>query len=160
MNARLKTTLVAAFVTAVVAVGCGDGGDSADDAGSAEADSSGKAVFVKQANAACSQAWEEVLGKATAYVDRHRSGGLPEEVLNARALKAAVLTMIDTEIDAIRALDPPEGDEQQQKAMLATLEAGYDKAKAQRAKLTLSELGDSLKADKRLQSYGLSQCRQ
>jgi hypothetical protein len=151
------TAACALLAIAAFAVGCGGGGDSSA-SGSADSGSLSKEDYVKKAKAACARAGEEGVNKGALYVEKHRSNGISEEALNRRGIKVTVLAAIEGRINALRALGASKGDEQELEAILKTLEADYDTAKAQPPTLSLTPFGERLESSERLQTYGLKEC--
>lgn len=98
MVARSMIALIAALAAAALAVGCGGGGSS----------TLSKAEFAKQGNAACSKEREGTVEEVTAYLEQHSSEGTSPPVIYAGMVKAVLLPAIESELEALEALDPPE----------------------------------------------------
>jgi hypothetical protein len=163
LNARLRTVWAIAIAVSVVAIGCGndDESSSASGSGTGESSSLTKAEFVKKANAACTEEREGGFERIAAYTEKHRSEGLPEALLAAKALKVTLLSMIGGELDALRQLEAPLGDEKEVEAMLTTIQAELEKAKEVklRPELPPEAIEDKFpKANKLIRSYGLTSC--
>jgi hypothetical protein len=168
VKARLATLLAAAGAIAAIAMGCGGGGDSASGsaAGSSSAGgiSAAKAKFIKEADALCTKAREGSFEKIAAYEKKHRSEGLPNAVRGQKAIRAVVLSIIEAEIEGIRSLEAPAGDEEEIETILASLQKTLEKAKNRTKKLAVGSAPAAIisaqfvAADKELQAYGLTSC--
>ena len=89
-----------------------------------------KTKFVKSANAICEQGRKKLLVEVVTYVKQH--GGDPSAAggkVTTEALQAVFLPKVQAQVDQIRALDPPAGDEAQVEAILDAMQAGIDKSK-------------------------------
>lgn len=168
MDIRVRTLIAVAIAITAVAIGCGSDSSSEENSGGpaaaaqaedAAGDSLGKAEFVSEANASCKEEREKALDRATAYVEEHRSDGLPEAVLNERSIKAGLLGSYKAEMDALRALGAPDGDEEQIEEILATFETDLEKAKKVKPKDLPEDFEKQFGAsDALLRSYGLADC--
>lgn len=165
MGVRLTISLVAAVAFAVLATGCGsdDGSEanSSSDPSSAEVDSPSpeKVAFVKRANAVCLRGRETTLTKVGVYKTKHQSEGLSEAVLTRRAIKAVILATLEREINALQALEPPAGEEEQVDAMLAAQQATFEQDKKLQGKMSTAEIEARFAdSDKDLRAYGLTGC--
>lgn len=174
MHIHLKIGLVAVAAIAVLAMGCGSSDDSqsaTDSVGGSTASGEGAGMprqeiatsslsrdeFVKQANRACSQARAGSLEEVAAYEKSHRSEGLPQAVLSENAIKTVTLSITETEIDALRRLGAPEGDEEEIKAIITALEKSSSEAK--NPAVGYREVSDKFAdVNKKLQAYGLARC--
>lgn len=176
------------WAVAAALAGCGGGGDStstgatangsgANSAGStAEAtttngaattktapsegsSSTSKAEFVRQANAICAAGKKQGLAAMGAYVKQHPTASPQEKVkLLTEAVQTAFLPEIQTQIDEIRALGAPAGDEGQVNAYLAAMQEGVDAASKASSPST-SLFGQSFKRSAGLaRKYGLDSC--
>lgn len=180
LSTRLKTMCaVAIAIVAVTAVGCGGGSDSTSSSSSAGGGTSSSAEggssslskeeFVKQANAACLEARENSFAKIAAYEQHHRSQGLPQPILTQNAVRAVLLSTIEAEIPALRALGAPAGEEEKVEAMLAAQQAALEKAQKLRNKHYSLQAAKGFQAsveiendfggpDKEFVAYGLTSC--
>lgn len=112
--------LVLAF--AAVAAGCG--GDEGDE--TITTSSLGKKEFVKQVNAICAKREKEVLDGWEPYFKAHEDDDVPKGVLWANAQKAVMLPPVEAEIEEIRELGAPRGDEDQIEALLVSMQKAVD----------------------------------
>lgn len=118
-----------------------------------------KAEFVKQANAICEQGKKQSLAKMAAYVKKQKGGsGQPNPALLVKAVKAVFLPGVETQIDEIRALGAPPGDEAKVEAFLAALEEGVNAADEGSGSPNAA-FGQSFKRSAKLaREYGLDGC--
>jgi hypothetical protein len=165
--------LVAAI--AVLVGGCGGGSDSTGTAGTgggaeaksgngsaAEAASSlSKSEFVEKADAICNRDKRQGLAEMSTYVkEKGAESASPQAkiALLREALQAVFLPKVQDQIDEIRALGAPQGDEQEVEAFLAALQEGLDAA-SKAATPTNALFGQSFKRSGELaRAYGLTAC--
>ena len=164
MITYLLVLAIAVALTAAVG-GCGGGDDgSADSADkttrdTTEASSSPtKAQFVEQASAICTRVKKEGLSAMVTYVkQRQGNAGQSKVELLAEAFQAAFLPKVQGQIDEIRALGVPEGDEEEVEAFLAAMQEGVDTAGE--GSTPSPQLGKSFKRSGQLaRDYGLEAC--
>jgi hypothetical protein len=155
LRARLLITLTGAIAAVAIASGCGSDSDGTSSPGTS-GDSPSKAEFVEQGNAACQEEREGALDRVPVYEKAHSSEGLSEALLAGKALRAALLATIAAEIEAIRELGVPPGDEDYVEAILTSLDEDFDNARTRKTvKEIESAFGDS---GRKLKSYGLVGC--
>jgi hypothetical protein len=177
----------AAIAVAVAIAGCGGGssssgstaaaggettsatnessGKSAQGKGESSADKSvqsgdlSKAEFVKRANAICEEGKKQSLEKMAAFVKEHKGdSGQPSAELVVKAVQAVFIPQVQTQIDEIRALGSPQGDEATVEAFLDAMEEGATAASEASTSSTAS-FGQSFKRSAELaHEYGLDGC--
>lgn len=166
-----KSLLLFAAIAVVLAIaGCGGGGDSGSSestASGAETTSSGKPVqsgdlskdeFVKQADAICEEGKKQSLEKMSAYMQQHGASGEPTPELVVEAVKAVFIPEVQSQIDEIRALGAPQGDEAKIEAFLDAMEAGAKEA-GEATVSSSTQFGHSFKHSADLaREYGLDGC--
>lgn len=124
MSYRWSIGIVALAIAVVAVVGCGG-----DDSSTETAASPTKAAFVREADAVCRKAQEEIIKGASKVPI--------EDVPQAR--KEAEFKMVSTlliptleeEVDRLRALGAPAGDEAEIERMLELTEGAIDEAKTE-----------------------------
>jgi hypothetical protein len=118
-----------------------------------------KSEFVRQANAICEKRKKQSLAKMAAYVKEHKSGSEPANpALIVEAVKAVFLPGVQTQVDEIRALGAPPGDEAKVEAFLAALEEGVEDA-TEASGAPGAAFGQSFKRSAELaREYGLDGC--
>lgn len=118
-----------------------------------------KAEFVKRANAICEKGKKQSLAKMAAYVKNEKGGsGQPSPALLVKAVKAVFIPGVETQIEEIRALGAPPGDEETVEAFLASLEEGVAAGEASGGSAAAA-FGQSFKRSAKLaREYGLDGC--
>lgn len=120
--------------------------------------SQAKTEFVDQANAICKEGKKKGLQEMTAYAQTHANSSQPKLTQLAQALQAAFLPEVQNQVDEIRALGAPPGDEKQVEAVLAALEEGIE-ASSQASATAGLQLGPNFKRSAQLaREYGLDSC--
>jgi hypothetical protein len=140
--------LIGVLIALSLVVGCGGGGS--DDQPPT------KAEFIRQADAICKAATKKIQDGFNEAAQRNT----PRSKESAAATQFVDDVMAPTyqrQINEIRALGAPKGDEKQVDAMLTAMQEGLDSGKEQPLVLirTESSLGKSHSA---AQAYGLSAC--
>jgi hypothetical protein len=158
---RSFTLLLTMALALVVLGGCGGGGS--DGGGKTTEPSSGlregsetvetsslsKPQYIAKAEAICGHATENLLKPLFGYMHRHANQpNQSEGELIAAAIQTAVLPKFQTQIDELRNLGAPSGDEKQIEAFLAAMQRGIDSL-AQR-----NELAHITDLDRELQQAG------
>ncbi len=139
--------MAAVALAAATAAGCG----SSDDKGPTKAD------FVKQANGICAKGNEEI--EAGARKLFAGSKGRPSKAAIAKFVGSTAIPEIQKQVDALKKLDPPEGDEGKVKQITDAADAGLAKVKANPLSATREGPKDPFaKADKLAGDYGLEAC--
>ncbi|HYU60789.1 MAG TPA: hypothetical protein VEK39_08510 [Solirubrobacterales bacterium] len=152
---RRGLALILACVLLIVAAGCGDGGDGE----TTTTASLTKAQFVRKANKIC-KASDDKIEQAS---KRFYAGAPPGQEAPPNEIEQfgeqTVYPTIQDEIDRIRSLGPPEGDEGQVKAILQASEAGLAKLKQDPKQLAKGGAAPAFeKAQELAGDYGLDQC--
>jgi hypothetical protein len=139
----------AAALTLVVAVAAGCG--SSDDEGTSKAD------FVKQADAICAKGDKEIDSAG-----QKEFGGAKQEPSKAaitKFMKETAVPSVRRQVDAIKKLDPPKGDESEVKAITDAADAATAKIEANPILGTEEGPKDPFaKTDKLARAYGLKTC--
>jgi hypothetical protein len=149
-NRRVPLGVTLAILAAAILLGCGGsaGGDST---------SADKGAFVKQANAICTRGKSDGLQRMSAYARAHTDSGQSRSAQLAKALQKVFLPEVDRQAKEIRALGPPQGDEEQVEAFLAALEEAVDVASRKGA--TAPNFAAAFKRSAQLaREYGLDAC--
>jgi hypothetical protein len=157
MTARPALALTGLAVTGVVALGgCGGEDDSTSTATTvsqtsttASAPALTKEQFIAQADAICAAGDKTINASVQALGD-----GQPSQADLQQFAQIAV-PALQVQVDAIRALPPPSGDEEQITAMLDAVQDGVDKIKSDPSAIEADPLKQ---ADQLAQDYGLQQC--
>ncbi len=152
-----KTIMGACAATAVLAVGasgCGGDDDSSSDSTTSAAASISKEEFLKQGNEICaegSKTIDEAAGQTF-------TGGRPTDEQITQFVTGTVLPSIESQVDGIRALGIPEGDEDQVNAFLDDADQAVEDAKADPVSVTENSTDPFADANQAARDYGLTEC--
>lgn len=157
---HLVVSTIAVALAAAAFAGCGDdsnGSSSSGDNGSIETSSLSKTQFIKRADAICAR--DELLGPITSYMTRYENSGPSQPELAADAVQKTLVPSLQEQINDIRSLGAPAGDEDEIEAFLVTFEGNLDSlTKLQRLSLN-PQLESILKPSQKLAlAYGLESC--
>lgn len=119
MNGRISGVLAMAMVvSAVLMAGCGGGEDTADATVKLT-----KAEFIKQADAICEEAFEQREDRVAEIAEEN---GFSFENINKKHLEQlateAVIPTLNRQVEDLNALGLPEGDEEQAREVIVSLE--------------------------------------
>lgn len=162
MKTRLVGLLAAWAAAIIVVAGCGSSGDSSATTVSAEVTTSDltKPQFVKQANAICAKNSKELNAQFQAFLKEHDIPGdrLPTEAELGEAVDVVVAPVIGGQIEEIRSLGAPAGEEKQVEKILESAEEAIEKSEKEPL-LLLNDKGSSFdEANKLSREYGLQAC--
>jgi hypothetical protein len=147
---------IAAIAIVAAISGCGGSDSSSGSSGSLS-----KEEFVTQANAICAEGKKKGLAAMSVYVKHHEAAGQANKAkltLIAEAIKAVLLPSVQTQVDEIRALGTPEGDEKQVAAFLAATEDAIESS-SKRPASAGPNFGPNFKRSAELgHEYGLNGC--
>jgi hypothetical protein len=147
MDLRLTGGVAAAVTAMVLASGCSDGGGS---------DSPTKAEFIQQADAICRKA-HSALDKA--FTQAFAGKPQPSQAELNKFAREELAPTVQGEIDDVRNLDPPSGDEGEIEAIADAAQSGVDKIKADPEVLSPQVKFDPLGKNHRLaKAYGMKEC--
>jgi hypothetical protein len=127
---------------------CGDGGSTSA--------MISKAEFLKQGNAICKNGNKQI--QAAAEQQFPKSSGRPSQAEQVKFATQTVIPNIQHQIDAIKALGAPEGDEATVETITSEAQSALDEAKKDPTVLASNGPGIFAKADKFANSYGLNAC--
>lgn len=133
--------LVALLTVAVGAPGCGDDGPHLT-----------KAQFLKQGNAICAQAEADQVRLANGH-----EKALAEHV-EVTPVLAVFVPPMEKELRRLKALDPPQGDEEEIRAILAAIGWGINETKSDFLDLYVKAKDPFRRAAKLASEYGLEVC--
>jgi hypothetical protein len=146
MGKQLIVLVAAGLAAALVVAGCGS------------SDSISKAEFIKKADAVCKKGEEEVQKDFGAFAKTHENVKKPTEADYAELVDAVLVENVEDEVDAIRALGAPEGDEKEVEAMLKAREDSIKKAQANPKAVIRGNEDIFGEASKLAKAYGLKEC--
>jgi len=139
-----KTFAIAAAVAGLGVAGCG-GDDEALT----------KAEFVKQGNAICAKGNAEIEKKVEELI---AGGKEPDMDAQIAFFEDDVLPNLQGQIDDLGELTPPEADEGEVEAIIASAQEAIDKAEEDLEAVAAAEEDPFADANEKLGAYGLSKC--
>jgi hypothetical protein len=175
VSKQLLALGVAFAVLAIIVGGCGggdgnsetgggSGSESTSESSSKSTSSLSKAEFVKKGNAICAKGEKEVeegvekFGKENNLSEKRP----PSAKQVGQLVEKVLLPTVRRQLDEIRALGIPSGDEKEVEAIFAAVEEGIEKTEEDPSVFTEEGLGPSsgpfAKANKLSREYGLTVC--
>jgi hypothetical protein len=162
MRKALMVLVVAGIGAALVAAGCGGDDDATSAATTTGATGSGggeplsKQEFISEADAICKQGDKEIAEAGREQFGNERQ---PSEEEQEQFVTDTVIPNIQNQVDSIRSLTPPEGDEDQVTAILDAAQEGIAKGVQDPSSFTVGAGEDPFAEANRLaQDYGLTAC--
>jgi hypothetical protein len=146
---------LAAFAAiAMIAAGCGGGGDSTTDSSSLT-----KAEFLKQGNAICAKGNKEI---QDGFEEFEEENGLqkkqPTEEQLTEAIETIVLPSVSGQVEGIEALGAPSGDEAKVEAITDAVTEAVEEGEEDPASLTSEKADPFAEANELSNEYGLVKC--
>jgi hypothetical protein len=153
----LNKRLFALFATALVGVlvaGCGSSDDSESTA------SLSKAEFVKQGNAICSKGNAKLESEFEDFADEHnfKKNKKPSEAEFEEATETILIPGISNQVEEIRALGTPEGDEGEVDELLTGAEEAVEEGEEDPVGFAEGESPKLKEVNKQAREYGLTVC--
>jgi hypothetical protein len=150
---------LAAVAVALVVAGCG-GGDSST---SSSAGTISKEAFIKKADAICKKGSEQMQQGFATYLRKNKKSIValrhPSKADYEGLIGGVLIPNLEREIEAIRALGAPSGDEQRIEEILTALEEGIETAENDPKAVTHSSSEVIFGIGSRLaKEYGLEVC--
>lgn len=156
LSRRSLVLLIGALAVAVVIVGCGGGGG-----GSSTATASiGKAEFVKKANAICAKDEKKMHTDFAVFSSEHNDNPTPSRGEYEEFINQVLEPNMTRQINEIRGLGTPAGDEGGAEEIIAAVEEGLQKAKERPEEVTTHNAEIFAKAIQLATAYGLAACAQ
>jgi hypothetical protein len=126
LNRASLTVLAALVVLAAIVAGCGGGDDSDSDT----SDSLTKAEFIKQGDAVCEKANEQSEAEAEKFAKENDfSLERPTKAQLEEAVTEILVPNFNRQVDELKALGAPEGDEEQVEEIVSSLKTAADEIK-------------------------------
>ena len=149
-------TLAAALVVGVCVAGCGS---SSSTTTTTTTTAITKAEFVKQGNAICAKGNKAQQAEVNAYAKKHgiNNNQAPTQAQQTEIVNTIFAPNIQTQIDGVKALGAPSGEEQQVSAALTASQQTLDKTKSDPA-LFFGKTDPFAAAGKQLHALGLKEC--
>jgi hypothetical protein len=143
-NKYLSLLLPLTLTAVLLMTGCGSD-ESAEAAPS-------KRQFLERADLICEEAGKEQLGIATTYMRKHPGAE------KADFVEPAAFPPLENEVEELKALDPPDGDEEEVTAFLEELEKDLEAAKKEPLSILVAGNNPFGPANKRAHDYGFVDC--
>lgn len=154
MSKRLLALLAAVAAIALIAAGCGGGSDNTGSASSLS-----KAEFVKKGNAICARGQKEIDEGVENFGKEHNlSGKVPTKAERNELTNDVLIPIVLKEVDNIRALGIPSGNEKEVEAMLSAVEEATVEIEKDPSLLNPAGAGPFKKPNKLAREYGLNAC--
>jgi hypothetical protein len=157
MQRRMMVVLpvAALFLAGLVVAGCGSSSNSSSTEATAAIS---KAEFVKQGNAVCVKGEKAQEAEINAYIKKH---GLenqePTKAQEAEIVETVFAPNIQSQIDGVKALGAPSGEEQQVDSALELSQQTLEKIEAS-PELAFGKENAFAAAGKQLHALGLKEC--
>jgi hypothetical protein len=148
--------LVGAMAVALVAAGCG----SSDNSSSESTASLTKAEFVKEGNAICTKGNAQLDSEFEAFSKEHgiSETKAPSKAVQEEAAEEILIPAITTQVEELRALGTPEGDEGEVDEILTGAEEAVEEGEEDPASLIGNGSGGFTEVNKLAREYGLTVC--
>lgn len=146
--------LFAVLAIAAIAAGCGSSDDNDSTA------SLSKAEFVKQGNAICRKGNAQIESGFEEFAEKHhlKKNQKPSKEVLEEATETVVIPKVKAQVEGIRALGTPEGDEGEVDEILSGAEEGIEEAEEDPAAFAESESPKFKEVNKKARAYGLTVC--
>ena len=148
--------VAAILIVGLVLVACGSSNDNSTTSTTAALS---KAAFLKQGNAICKKGNQQINQTANqTFTKKKYPNGPPPKSVQTKFATDTVIPNIQTQIDGVKALGAPTGDEAKVKAIVVSAQAALDKAKADPTILFKNSTDPFAKSNKLTNAYGLTAC--
>jgi hypothetical protein len=150
--------LFAALAALALVAGCGSGSDSSST--EATASSLTKADFLKQGNAICAKGNKEIEQGFEEFGKEHKFSKTnePTQAELEEAAEEVLIPNIRQELDAIRALGAPSGEEAEVEKVLAAAEKGLKQGEEDPGAMIKEGEGPFKEANQLAREFGLVKC--
>ena len=156
-NERLVALLIGATITALIVGGCGSGGDESESK-NVTVSSISKAQFIKKVNTICKKGNEKIHSDYLEFSHEKNDNPTPSKAEYTEFVNRVVMPNVTREIDEIRTVGAPEGDEERVEEIIVALEEGLEKTR-ENPQLALSANREIFaEAIKFAAAYGLTIC--
>jgi hypothetical protein len=153
LSKRPIALLAGALAIALIVAGCGS---SSDDSTA----SITKAEFIEKSDAACTRGNEQIESEFQSYAKKNGIGEKkePTEAQSTELSETILLPAVQQEVEEIRALGAPSGEEDEVNAILDAVEEGIEKGEEDPGSLVTENPAAFAKANKLAGEYGLKVC--
>jgi hypothetical protein len=152
--------LAALAAISMIVAGCGGSDDSTDSTAGSDSSALTKAEFLKQGNAICAKGEKELNEEFEKFAEEENlsENKPPTEAQLTKASEEFFLPIIKEQVEGIRELSPPAGEEQQVDKLLTAAEEGIEKAEEDPASLANEKEDPFAEANEMANKYGLTKC--
>jgi hypothetical protein len=154
MRRGFLVLLLFSLAVAAVASGCGDSGSSTADTTAGIS----KAEFTKQANAICAETNQELIKISEEFSKENPSEGKPLTDAQVSELAKLALPTVARQVEELRALGVPAGEEEKVDAIFSAAEEAVAKGEEDPAAIYGADGGAFAKANRLATEYGLDRC--
>jgi hypothetical protein len=148
-------TLTAALIVGVCVAGCGSSSSSTTTETTAAI---GKAEFVAKGNAVCVKGEKAQEAEVNAFVKKHSlENKKPSKAQEAELVETVFAPSIQSQIDGVKALGAPSGEEQQVESALELSQQALERVEAN-PELAFGKQNPFAAAGKQLHALGLEKC--
>ena len=153
MGSRLTRgmTLAAPLILVLVAAGCGSSSKS-----TSTTPAISKAEFLKKGNAICKKGNQQINQVAHKVFPNRKAR--PSRAQVTKFATGTIIPSVQSQINGVKALGAPKGDEAKVNAIITTAQAALDKAKKDPILLTGGKHDPFAKSNKLAKAYGLTVC--
>jgi hypothetical protein len=144
--------LVAILTASLVAAGCGSSSKSS----STSTPAITKAEFIRKGNAICAKGNQQITTAANKLFPR--TGPKPTNAQLRRFATGTLIPSVQSQIDQLKALGAPAGDEAKVNAIVSSAQSALDEGKKNPLLLTGNGPGPFRRANQLTKSYGLTTC--
>ena len=155
MNKYLIGALAGLVALAAVVAGCGSSSDSTSSTATLS-----KAEFVKQGNAICKEGNESINAEFEEFSKENNLSETkaPPKAVQEEAVEEILIPAINGQIEEVKALGTPEGDEGELEEVVTAEEEVVEEAEEAPISLLKGETGKQKEANKLAREYGLTVC--
>ena len=158
LNKPLIGALAGLAVLALVVAGCGSSSD--DTSSTASTASLSKAEFLKQGNKICTEGGKQINSEFEEFSKENELSETeaPPKPVQEEAAEEILIPAINQQIEEIRALGTPEGDEGELEEVFTAEEEVLEEAEENPISILESESAKQKEANKLAKDYGLTVC--
>ncbi len=157
MNKRFLVLLAGILAGSLLVVGCGSGGDNGESSESTA--SLSKAQFLKQGNAICEEGSKSINAEFEEFSKENNLSETkePPKPVHEEAVEEILIPAISSQIEEVKALGTPEGDEGELEKLLTAEEEVLEEAEENPTSL-FETSAKQKEANKLASEYGLTAC--
>ena len=157
MSKRLLVLFAGALALGLLVAGCGSSDDSTTDSSTA---SLTKAQFIKQADAICEKAGDEIEGEVEAFAEENdiSTDKEPSDEVKEEIVTEVIVPNIEEQAEGIAALGAPSGEEDQVGAIVEGIETAASETSEDPSAVVTGGEGAFEGVNEEAKEYGLKVC--